>query len=106
MNTILVVTGFQLLIETEPDLDICPQAGAVSEALALIANGLKIRAIAHKLHLGIKTIEPHRLNITSKLRLENASELVRSHTAVAQLCLVLLPGLCVNVVAATNPVCD
>lgn len=41
----LVVSGFQLLIETEPDLDICCEAGAISEALALIAQRLPVSGL-------------------------------------------------------------
>lgn len=47
------------------------------EVLSLIGHGLSSRQIAERLHLSVKTIESHRLHLKEKLRLENASELVK-----------------------------
>lgn len=48
------------------------------EVFGLIGHGLKTSEIAKKLHLSVKTIESHRSNIKSKLKLENSSKLVHS----------------------------
>ncbi|MCI0744841.1 MAG: response regulator transcription factor [Verrucomicrobia subdivision 3 bacterium] len=50
------------------------------EIFRLIGEGLSTRDIAQKLHLSVKTIEVHRLNIKTKLKLASSSELV--HRAV------------------------
>lgn len=48
------------------------------EVFALLGRGLSTREIANKLHLSVKTIETHRENIKSKMRLANSHELTRS----------------------------
>jgi DNA-binding NarL/FixJ family response regulator len=50
------------------------------EVFQLIGQGKSTRQIADKLHLSVKTVEVHRVNIKAKLKLESASELV--HFAV------------------------
>jgi DNA-binding NarL/FixJ family response regulator len=50
------------------------------EVFRLIGQGASTREIAKRLRLSVKTVEVHRLNIKSKLRLSTASELV--HYAV------------------------
>jgi DNA-binding NarL/FixJ family response regulator len=50
------------------------------EVFRLIGQGAGTREIAKKLHLSVKTVEVHRLNIKAKLKLSTASELV--HYAV------------------------
>ena len=47
------------------------------EIFQLIGQGQGTREIAEKLHLSIKTIEVHRVNIKAKLKLQSASELIR-----------------------------
>ena len=47
------------------------------EVFQLIGQGKGTRQIAEKLHLSVKTIEVHRVNIKAKLKLESASELIR-----------------------------
>ena len=47
------------------------------EVFQLIGQGKGTRQIAEKLHLSVKTVEVHRVNIKAKLRLESASELIR-----------------------------
>ena len=46
------------------------------EVFELIGQGKSTRAIAEHLHLSVKTVEVHRLNIKRKLQLESASDLV------------------------------
>jgi DNA-binding NarL/FixJ family response regulator len=46
----------------------------------LLGAGINTREIAEKLHLSIKTVETHRENIKRKLKLSNASELLRYAT--------------------------
>lgn len=48
-----------------------------TEILKLIAQGLKLKDIADQLFISIKTVETHKLNIQSKLNLENTAQLVR-----------------------------
>ena len=50
------------------------------EIYGLIGQGLSTRDIAKQLHLSAKTVEVHRLNIKTKLKLTTASELI--HHAV------------------------
>jgi DNA-binding NarL/FixJ family response regulator len=50
------------------------------EVYELIGSGLSTREIAHKLKLGLKTIETHRAAIKSKLKLRTAMELVQHAT--------------------------
>jgi DNA-binding NarL/FixJ family response regulator len=50
------------------------------EVFRLIGQGASTREVAKKLRLSVKTVEVHRLNIKSKLRISTASELV--HYAV------------------------
>lgn len=47
------------------------------EVLGMIGNGQQSREIAEKLHLSIKTIDAHRENIKRKLKLADASELLK-----------------------------
>jgi len=47
------------------------------EVFQMIGKGLGTRQIAKELHLSIKTVETYRENIKEKLKLENATELVR-----------------------------
>jgi DNA-binding NarL/FixJ family response regulator len=47
------------------------------EVLEMIGNGQQSREIAEKLHLSVKTIDAHRENIKRKLKLADASELLK-----------------------------
>ena len=47
------------------------------EVLQLLGEGKTTREIAGQLHLSNKTVEAHRANIKTKLKLQNAAELVR-----------------------------
>jgi DNA-binding NarL/FixJ family response regulator len=47
------------------------------QVFQLIGKGLTTPEIAHKLHVGIKTVETHRRNIKAKLQLENTAQLAR-----------------------------
>ena len=47
------------------------------EVFQLIGQGLGTREIAQRLHLSVKTIEVHRINIKEKLAVKTATELVR-----------------------------
>jgi DNA-binding NarL/FixJ family response regulator len=47
------------------------------EVFESIGQGMGTRQIAERLHLSIKTIEAHRENIKKKLKLKNATELLR-----------------------------
>lgn len=47
------------------------------EVFRLVGQGLQPRQIAEQLHLGVKTVETHRLNIRKKLGLPNAAALTR-----------------------------
>ena len=47
------------------------------EVFQLIGRGKGTRDIAGHLHLSVKTVEVHRANIKEKLKLENATDLVR-----------------------------
>ena len=47
------------------------------EVLEWIGHGLTTREIAEKLHLSIKTIDSHREHIKDKLKLDNATELLK-----------------------------
>jgi DNA-binding NarL/FixJ family response regulator len=47
------------------------------EVFQLIGQGKSTRQIAAHLHLSVKTVEVHRLNIKKKLKLESATDLVR-----------------------------
>jgi len=47
------------------------------EVFQLIGQGLGTREIAQRLHLSVKTIEVHRINIKEKLSVKTATELVR-----------------------------
>jgi DNA-binding NarL/FixJ family response regulator len=47
------------------------------EVFQMIGQGQSTREIAAKLHLSVKTVEVHRVNIKSKLKLVSAAELIR-----------------------------
>lgn len=47
------------------------------EVFSLLGQGLATREIARRLHLSVKTVEVHRINIKRKLGLRTANELVR-----------------------------
>ena len=47
------------------------------EVFQLIGQGHSTRAIAERLHLSAKTVEVHRVNIKTKLKIGTASELIR-----------------------------
>ena len=47
------------------------------EIFQLIGQGQRTRDIAEKLHLSVKTVDAHRANIKTKLKLNSATELVR-----------------------------
>jgi len=50
------------------------------EVFQLIGQGKGTRQIAEELHLSVKTVEVHRVNIKTKLKLQSATELI--HFAV------------------------
>lgn len=47
------------------------------EVLNLRGEGLTTQPVAERLHLSVKTVHSHRERLRLKLRLENATELVR-----------------------------
>jgi DNA-binding NarL/FixJ family response regulator len=47
------------------------------EVLQLLVEGHTVRAIAGRIHLGVKTIETHRRNIMEKLGLKNMVDLIK-----------------------------
>ncbi|HMN45865.1 MAG TPA: response regulator transcription factor [Povalibacter sp.] len=47
------------------------------EVLRLIAQGKRMKEIAHDLHLSIRTVEDHKYHLMQTLQLENNAELVR-----------------------------
>lgn len=47
------------------------------EVFQLIGQGLATKDIATKLHVSVKTVEVHRVNIKQKLKLSTAAELIR-----------------------------
>ena len=47
------------------------------EVFQLIGGGKSTREIAEQLHLSVKPVEVHRLNIKNKLALKTSSELIR-----------------------------
>lgn len=48
------------------------------EVFEMIGKGLTTRQVARKLHLSIKTVESHREHIKEKLKLSNATELLKN----------------------------
>jgi DNA-binding CsgD family transcriptional regulator len=48
------------------------------EIIRLIAQGVSNRQMAHRLSISIKTVETHRANIYSKLKVHNAVQLLRT----------------------------
>lgn len=50
------------------------------EVYELVGRGLSTRQIAEKLNLSVKTVEAHREHIKGKLKLKNATELLRHAT--------------------------
>lgn len=47
------------------------------EIFEMIGSGLATREVAQNLHLSVKTVESHREHIKSKLKLDNATELLK-----------------------------
>lgn len=47
------------------------------QVFELLGQGMTTREVAQRLHLSVKTIETHRLNIMSKLQIPNPNELIR-----------------------------
>jgi DNA-binding NarL/FixJ family response regulator len=47
------------------------------EVLELIGRALSTRDIAKRLHLSVKTVQAHRVNVKRKLRLKTSAELIR-----------------------------
>jgi len=48
------------------------------QVFELIGQGMQTREIAQKLHVSVKTIDAHRENIKNKLKLTNATELLKT----------------------------
>jgi two-component system, NarL family, nitrate/nitrite response regulator NarL len=63
------------------------------EVLALIAEGSTSKEIATKLFIGLQTVETHRANLMSKLRVRNMAGMV---VYAVQMGLVKLPGDCAS----------
>jgi two-component system, NarL family, response regulator NreC len=47
------------------------------EVLRLLADGKRVKEIAHQLHVSVKTVESHRQNIMDKLEIHSTIELTR-----------------------------
>jgi DNA-binding NarL/FixJ family response regulator len=47
------------------------------EVFRLIGQGIEIKQMADQLHLSTKTVEVHRANIKTKLKLTSMAELIR-----------------------------
>ncbi|MCB2190110.1 MAG: response regulator transcription factor [Deltaproteobacteria bacterium] len=47
------------------------------EVLQLLAEGYKVKEVAERLHLGVKTVETHRRNLMEKLDIDNLVDLIR-----------------------------
>lgn len=58
-----------------PSLDVLTKREL--QILALIAEGFSNKQIASKLHLSIRTVETHRLNLTDKLGIKSIASLVK-----------------------------
>ncbi len=54
------------------------------EVLQLFGEAMSNREIAQQLHLSIKTVETHRMNLSRKLKLKNAAQLLRFALQYAQ----------------------
>ncbi|RZT96881.1 LuxR family two component transcriptional regulator [Ancylomarina subtilis] len=48
-----------------------------TEVLILVANGLMNKEVANKLHISVRTVDCHKNNIMSKLKLNTTAELVK-----------------------------
>jgi len=48
-----------------------------TEVLVLVANGLMNKEVANKLHISVRTVDCHKNNIMSKLKLNTTAELVK-----------------------------
>jgi DNA-binding CsgD family transcriptional regulator len=48
-----------------------------TEVLRLVADGLRSKEIADRLHVGVKTVETYRRRLTRKLDCDSTAKLVR-----------------------------
>jgi len=69
--------SFNLLDDIAPK----PQATEISnrerQVLVCIAQGLMNKEIANQLHISVRTVEVHRLNLKKKLKIDNSARLIR-----------------------------
>ncbi len=74
-SAIANVLAESVVKSTQEELaDITPRE---KEVLVMVANGHSTKQIADALHISIRTVETHRINMLKKMKVNNSAELIR-----------------------------
>jgi two-component system nitrate/nitrite response regulator NarL len=69
--------SFNLLDDLAPEPRPTEISNRERQVLVCIAQGLMNKEIANQLHISVRTVEVHRLNLKKKLRINNSARLIR-----------------------------
>ncbi|NRA56021.1 MAG: response regulator transcription factor [Gammaproteobacteria bacterium] len=68
--------SFNLLDDIAPEPDTTKISNRERQVLVCIAQGLSNKEIATQLHISVRTVEVHRLNLKKKLKIDNSARLI------------------------------
>lgn len=69
--------SFNILDDIAPDSQIEDISNRERQVLVCVAQGLMNKEIANQLHISVRTVEVHRLNLKKKLKIDNSAGLIR-----------------------------
>ncbi|NRA84593.1 MAG: response regulator transcription factor [Gammaproteobacteria bacterium] len=69
--------SFNILNDIVPDSQVSEISNRERQVLVCVAQGLMNKEIANQLHISVRTVEVHRLNLKKKLKIDNSAGLVR-----------------------------
>jgi len=69
--------SFNLLDDIAPETRTTEISNRERQVLVCIAQGLMNKEIATQLHISVRTVEVHRLNLKKKLKIDNSARLIR-----------------------------
>ena len=69
--------SFNILDDIAPESHIAEISNRERQVLICVAQGLMNKEIANQLHISVRTVEVHRLNLKKKLKIENSAGLIR-----------------------------
>ena len=69
--------SFNILNDIAPDSPVTAISNREQQVLVCVAQGFMNKEIASQLHISVRTVEVHRLNLKKKLKIDNSAGLVR-----------------------------